>query len=155
MSDVLIADSAVIEGPVQSWRDLRIAPNAAVIETGGSLALAWEIYDLAPDSTGQARWRVSVSRESGRTVIHDDVRSIIVGALGAGVQVVANEPGANMISYARADAASKTIIETLRFQWPTVSPGRHVLIVRIEDTVSGRTAQRAVNVLVRDPKSAR
>lgn len=154
LSDILLADSLAISGNVlSSWRDLRVMPNAGVVAPGGRLAMAWEIYGLTPDSLGRVQWRVSLSREDGLPVIADDARDVIVGSAHAGAQIHAVEPDASLISFRRETAASDVVVDFLFFHLSDTRPGRHVIIVRIDDLVAGTSTTRSASIRILDERA--
>lgn len=154
VSDVLAAEKITpTRALLNSWRDLEIVPNGGVVAPRMPIALAWEIYDLERGPDGLARWRVHLKREDGTLRSRFDAQSLIIGAPTAGTQVVANEPDASGIAYTRTEPARPTVVEFLSFNLSDATPGRHVLILTIDDLVAKRTTQRAVSLRILPPAS--
>lgn len=151
ISDVLIAASARIRTNAKSsprWSDLDVRPNGGVIAPGQTFAMAWEVYGLAPGPDGRVRWRVQLRRERGDVVTHDDMKAVLTFSRSAGTKVLPNESDAPDVSYARDALASPVVLDNLKFGLSDASPGRHVVRVKIDDLVSGRSVSRSVSVRV-------
>ena len=154
ISDILAADKAEPRKPLlQSWRDLDIAPNGGVVAPRLPIALAWEVYDLKAGPDGRAKWRVQLRREDGTLKSRFDVQSLIVCAPNAGTQVIASEPDASDISYVRTEPARRTVVEYLRFNLADAQPGRHVLVLEIEDLIAGTKTSRSVSLRILQPSA--
>jgi hypothetical protein len=152
ISDILTADKVTPKRPLlQSWRDLDVTPSGGVIAPRVPVALAWEIYDLKPGPDGRVQWRVQLRREDGTMQSSFDAQSLIVGAPSAGTQVVASEPNASALSYVRTEPARRTVVEFLRFNLSDAPPGRHVLIVEVEDLVAKTKTSRSVGLRILQP----
>src|SRR5690606_25176620 len=99
------------------------------------------------------QWRVSLSREDGLPVIADDARDVIVGSAHAGAQIHAVEPDASLISFRRETAASDVVVDFLFFHLSDTRPGRHVIIVRIDDLVAGTSTTRSASIRILDERA--
>jgi hypothetical protein len=94
---------------------------------------------------------VKLKREDGTILSSVDVQSVIAGSPNAGTQLVANEPDASGITYTRTEPVRETVVEYLRFNMSDAAPGRHVLIVTVDDLVANRTMSRSVSVRILPP----
>ena len=62
ISDIIVAKRvAPRDSVVNSWRDFFIEPSSGRLAPGSPLGLLWEIYNLTPDSTGTASYRVELT----------------------------------------------------------------------------------------------
>jgi hypothetical protein len=148
MSDVLVTGNAVeVRVPAQRWFDYRITPNAGVVLPKQRFSLLWEIYELTPGPDGRVRWKVEIQREQGARVITDDVRDALTAGNKASAKVVAAEPDASSLTYAREAPPRGVQVEHVKIPLPdNAAYGRHVVSVTVTDLVSGRQVSRSVGV---------
>jgi len=148
MSDVLATGNAVeVRVPAQRWFDYRITPSAGVVLPKQRFSLLWEIYELTPGPDGRVRWKVEIQREQGERVITDDVRDALTEGSKASAKVVASEPDASSLTYAREAPPRGVQVEHVKIPLPdNAAYGRHVISVTVTDLVSGRRTSRSVGV---------
>lgn len=156
LSDVLAADRVEPRDSLaRRWRDFFLEPNGGRFLPGDSLGLLWEIYDLAPDSTGMAHFDVQL-RITVDAIERRSFAARIVGGLGDAMGLSALGDDRVTLDYARRApvAADGAVTEHVTVELRDAPEGRYTIAVTVRDRQTGAVATRERVILVRrDPPS--
>jgi hypothetical protein len=147
MSDVLVADRvAPRDSAFTRWTDFFLQPSAGRFAPDDPVGLLWEIYNLAPDSLGIARYTVEVRF----TVLNVERRGFaarILGGLGDVMGLSAQGDEQVALAYDRQAAVVQggTQVEYLMVDLEDAPIADYGISIRIIDQV----AQRAVEAVRR------
>jgi GWxTD domain-containing protein len=139
------------------WRDFFVEPNGGRFLPGDSLALLWEIYDLATDTNGVAHFDVQL-RITIEAIERRSFVAQIIGGLGDAMGVTAQGDDRVSLDYDRqvtvgADGATA---EFVTVELRDAPEGRYTVGVTIRDRATGAVATRERVITVsRDPPARR
>jgi GWxTD domain-containing protein len=151
-SDLLVArrilprDGAL----ARRWGDFNIVPSAGVFSAGQPVALLWETYGLATDSTGSSRYRVAVTLAKVQRTGALGLAARIVDGVGDAVGRSAEGRGSVTLRFDRSVAARPAQVDYLTLELGRAAPGRYVVRVEITDLVSGRVTKAERQLRVED-----
>lgn len=155
MSDVLVTqplppESAPSATSTQRWSALDLTPVGDVADSGSTVGLVWEVYDLAPGgaaSGGNAQYRVSVQLQPERgTLANATLR------LRDGLGRLIGRPGSNdpfSIAYDRTAVVQTLSLDYVSLDLGTLPRGRYRLRVDIQDLNTPRKTFRETALEVR------
>lgn len=151
LSDILVAGKLTpTTDDVTTWRDYEIQPNGGVVMPKHPVSLLWEVYDLKRDADGFNRWQVSIQFGSGEVHRSFNGKLMMSGAPDRTRQVTVTDDTSGT-SYTRTAPASNRVVERMQLSVTDAAPGRHVLIITVEDLVAKKTVQREVAIRVMAP----
>ena len=139
------------------WRDFFIEPNGGRFLPGDSLALLWEIYDLATDTNGVAHIDVQLRITVDAIARHSFVARI-VGGLGDAMGLTAEGDDRVALDYDRRVTVGPdgAVAEFVTVELRDAPEGRYTVGVTIHDRATGAVATRErVIVVSRDPPARR
>lgn len=151
LSDVLAADRVEPRDTLaRRWRDFFLEPNGGRFLPGDSVALLWEIYDLAPDSLGMTDYDVQL-RITVEAIERRSVLAQIVGGLGDAAGLTAEGDDRVTLDYTRRAPVGPdgTVVEHVTVELREAPEGRYTIAVTVLDRRTGATATRERAVLVR------
>jgi hypothetical protein len=146
ISDPLIV--AAVEEPAATprrWSDLAVTPGNAISE-GKSFAVVWENYQLSA-AQGSADYEITLTLKRQQTA-GGRLTAEIIGAL-AKVARLDVSGDAVVVQVHRIVPDAPILTDWITVQLPDASPGRYTLEVDVTDRVSGKSAKRATNIVVR------
>ena len=140
LSDVLLARRVEPRDSTYArWTDFLIEPSAGRYQPGEPMGLLWEIYGLERDSTGVARYAVSLRI----TVTQIERRSLfaeIIGGVGDAMGVTAEGDDQVELVYDRDASATGDIqVEHLAIDLRDAPEGRYTLTVTVHDRIANRS----------------
>jgi GWxTD domain-containing protein len=158
MSDVLAASRLQRRDSLaRRWRDFLIEPNGGRYVPGDSIALLWEVYNLAPDSAGVAHYDVQL-RITVDAIERRNFAAQIVGALGDAMGLTAEGDDRVSLDYERhvAVGPDDAVAEYVTVELRDAPEGRYTVDVTVRDRLTGAvtTSQRAI-LVSRDPPARR
>jgi GWxTD domain-containing protein len=148
LSDVLIADSVATSGGLaMRWSDLAVAPNAGRIRRGRDIALVWETYDLAADSTNSSEYSVEISlvRTDGSRIGRAIAR-VIGGTLGRGEGQGRDDRVA--VSFDRRVPARPVTLDYLTLNLGGLDPGQYRLTIKVTDKVRDASVESTRELVI-------
>jgi GWxTD domain-containing protein len=145
VSDLLLASAIDARARVERRTDLRIAPlRTTDLRAGDPILLYFEIYGLADDGDGLARYRAAL-------VVEDSTRRNLAQRVLRGVQELVRGTQAAELRWERtAPVRDGVAVDYLRIEAEALQPGTHVIRIRIEDAAGGGVAETARRVRVLD-----
>ena len=158
MSDVLAAARLQPRDSLaRRWRDFFVEPNGGRFLPGDSLALLWEIYDLATDTNGLAHFdvqlRITIAAIERRSFVAQ-----IIGGLGDATGLSAQGDDRVSLDYDRQVTVGPdgAVAEFVTVELRDAPEGRYTVEVTIRDRATGAMATRERVVTVsRDPPARR
>jgi len=146
LSDLLLANRiAPRVEPTRGRHDYFVEPNPAMdYRPGQPVHLYWEIYRLAPDSSGVASYDVSV------TIRLEAIqrRGMVARIVGNALDITGVTPEGEdriVLTYARESsvAGRERVPETLQLDLGGNTEGLYTLDLRVRDRRSGQVAERS------------
>lgn len=119
-----------------------VVSRALTFAAGSPIGVLWEIYGLATDSTGAARYNVRAGVADGE---QQDAFVRLLDRLFRGADNLAGV-GWDARRLPRGDGA---VVEFVSFELPNARPGTYRLFITVTDQITGRTytAHRALQVV--------
>lgn len=148
LSDVLLADSAGSPGGLAArWSDLAVTPNAGRMRRGRDIALVWETYDLAADSTRSSEYQVEIGivRTDGSRLGRAITR-VIGGTLGRGEGRGRDDRVA--VSFDRRVPARPVVLDYLTLDLGDLAPGRYRLTITVTDIIRNVSTESARELVI-------
>jgi GWxTD domain-containing protein len=150
ISDVLVADRvAPRDSTFTRWTDFFLMPSAGRFAPDDPVGLLWEIYNLTPDSTGVARYRVEV-RFTVLAVERTNFAARILGGLGDALGLSARGDEQVALAYdreVRAEPAGRHV-EYLMVDLDDAPLADYGVSVTVLDRVTGRTVEALRRITV-------
>ncbi len=150
MSDVLLGEMAPTpaSGEPQSWRDVRLTPNAGVYRVGAAIGMVWELYDFAArDGVSEYQVNISVERVEAKGLGGLALRVVD----GVGRALTGERKGRNRIdvSFERRTKSARTLVEYLSLELRESPAGRYRLRVEVRDDASVNSIIRESEFVIR------
>ncbi len=148
VSDVLLADSVSTTGGLpMRWSDLAIEASIGRVERGHDIALVWETYNLAADSTRSSNYRVEIGivRTDG-TRIGRAITRVLGGTLGRGEGRGSDDRVA--VSFDRRVPARPVTLDYLTLDLGDLAPGAYRLTIAVVDAVTNARAESARELMI-------
>jgi hypothetical protein len=147
LSDLLMARRVVPrDSTATRWTDYFIEPNAGRFEPGETVGLLWEMYGLAADSLGTARYEVglwitveAIDRTESR-LFGSRALAQIVGGVGDALGISAEYGDRVSLGYQqhRTVASPGALAEHLMVELRGASNGRYRVELIVRDLLTGR-----------------
>ena len=147
ISDLLLGRMVATPSNAARWTDLEIHPVRDTVP-GDALALVWESYALAPDSTGTVTYDVEL-RVEATALARRGIFARVIGGIGDVLGLTLEGDEVAIITYrrtvpARSDGA---YVDAVTMDVSTLPPGRYVFAVRVTDaTARTAVATRTVSI---------
>ena len=140
LSDVLLARRVEPRDSTYArWTDFLIEPSAGRYLPGEPMGLLWEIYGLERDSTGVARYAVSL-RITVTEIARRGFFAEIVGGVGDAMGLTAEGDDQVELVYDRDGSAPGDVqVEHLAIDLRDAPEGRYTITVTIHDRIADRT----------------
>jgi GWxTD domain-containing protein len=141
LSDILLADTLIASAERQPmrWSDLEVIPSVGEVRAGRDLALVWETYALAIDSTHSNAYRVDIGlMRSDGTRIGRAVARVLGGTLGRGEG--RGRENRVTVSFERRVPARPVTLDHLTLDLGNVAPGSYRLTITVTDLVASALA---------------
>jgi hypothetical protein len=149
MSDVLLSARAEPKagGVAQRWSDLDIYPSTTRIRQGNEVALVWETYDLAADSTSSSAYtvKIALTRTDGSKLLRGITR-VVEGTLGKGDGRRRNNEVS--VSFDRRVPARPVTLDYLRLALRDLNPGDYRVTITITDKLTGKESLSSRNLTI-------
>ncbi|HUF29849.1 MAG TPA: GWxTD domain-containing protein [Gemmatimonadaceae bacterium] len=148
VSDVLLADSVGTTGGLpERWSDLSIAASTGRVRRGRDIALVWETYDLAADSTRSSAYRVEIGivRTDG-TRIGRAITRVLGGTLGRGEGRGRDDRVA--VSFDRRVPARPVTLDYLTLDLGDLAAGAYRLTITVVDSVTNARAEGSRELMI-------
>ena len=143
LSDLLLVDRFGVDTNHVEDRAalLPMVSRSLRFKAGSPVGVLWEIYGLAVDSTGAARYHVHTGVADAEQ--KDAPVRLLDGLFGR-----ADPPSGLEWDASRVPRADGTIVEFVTFELPDARPGQYRLFITVTDRVTGRayTAHRVLAV---------
>jgi GWxTD domain-containing protein len=143
VSDLLLASAIESRGPVERRTDLRIVPlRTTELRAGDPILLYFEIYGLADDGDGLARYRAAL-------VMEDATRRNLAQRVLRGVQELVRGTQTPELRWERtAPVRDGVTVDYLRIEAEALVPGTYTIRIRIDAPGAGAAeTTRRVRVL--------
>lgn len=150
LSDVLVADRvAPRDSTFTRWTDFLVSPSTGRFTPDAPVGLLWEIYNLQPDSTGTARYRIDL-RITVKDIERRGFAARILGGIGDAVGLSAKGDDEVALSYDRevTMGAGGHQVEFLTVDLEDAPSATYGITVRVTDRVSGRAVEGRRQILV-------
>ncbi|HEY2825432.1 MAG TPA: hypothetical protein VGI83_07810 [Gemmatimonadales bacterium] len=142
LSDVLVAGRITPrDSSASKWSDYFIEPSSGRFGPRQPVGLLWEIYNLAPDSTGVARYKVDV-RVGVKEIERHGFVATVLGGLKDAIGVSARGDDAAALTFQRQTPAQRhgREVEYLTLDLQNVPNATYDVAVTITDLVANRVA---------------
>jgi GWxTD domain-containing protein len=143
LSDVVVADRVQprIENP-RRWTDFLIDPSVGRFGRGAPLSVLWESYNLRPDSTGFAHYRIDVTI-TAREVRRANLAARIIGGIRDAVGLSARGDSVSLSFEREADVRGRLAVpEYLDVVLGDSPDGLYDLALTVTDRQSGESVTR-------------
>ncbi|MDH5196911.1 MAG: hypothetical protein OEY20_06635, partial [Gemmatimonadota bacterium] len=157
LSDVLAAGRIQPRDSLaRRWSDFFIEPNGGRFVPGDSVALLWEIYDLAADSNGLAHFDVQLRLTVDAIERRSFAAQIVGGVSDAmGLSAVGDDQVALDYDRRAAVGPNGTVVEFVTVELRDAPEGRYTIEVLVRDRLTGAMARRERVMLVNRSPPAR
>ncbi|HEX9727151.1 MAG TPA: GWxTD domain-containing protein [Gemmatimonadales bacterium] len=152
LSDVVVADRvAPRDSTYRRWTDFLVSPAAGRFAPGAPIALLWEVYNLAPDSLGVARYTVEVQL-TVREIERPTVAARIIGGVLDAMGVTAEGTDRVALRYHRDVEANadQTQVEYLVVDLASTQQASYDITIRVTDRATERAVETYRRIEVTD-----
>ena len=152
LSDLLLAERvAPQDSAFERWTDFFVLPSAGRFAPNAPVALLWEVYNLEPDSTGVARYTVTV-RITIREVERRGFIARILGGIGDAVGLSAQGDDEVSLSYDREVTIEPggRQVEYLTVELEDAPKALYGIWITVTDAVSGQAVTARRQFMVTD-----
>lgn len=150
LSDVVVANRlAPHDSTYSRWTDFFVEPSVGRFAPDAPVALLWEIYNLAPDSTGRARYAVEL-RITVRDIERKGFAARILGGIGDAVGLSAKGDDEVSLVYDRevTTAPGGRQVEYLTVDLENAPVATYVITLRVTDKLTQQVAEARRQIAV-------
>jgi len=150
LSDLVVANRlAPHDSAYSRWTDFFVEPSVGRFAPDAPVALLWEIYNLAPDSTGRARYAVEL-RITVRDIERKGFAARILGGIGDAVGLSAKGDDEVSLVYNRevTTAPGGRQVEYLTVDLENAPIATYVITLRVTDKLTQQVAEARRQITV-------